>query len=48
MVIGGGSGGFQCAKKASTMGAKVGLFNFVEPTASGDIWGLGKLTNIKN
>eukprot|EP01080_Neovahlkampfia_damariscottae_P002334 gene2334-2802_t len=41
MVIGGGSGGFQCAKKSSSFGAKVGLFNFVQPTESSDIWGLG-------
>jgi thioredoxin reductase (NADPH) len=41
LVIGGGSGGFQCAKKASGMGAKVGIFNYVQQTVTGDEWGLG-------
>ena len=31
-VIGGGSGGIASAKKASTLGLKVGLADFVKPT----------------
>lgn len=41
LVIGGGSGGFQLAKKAAKLGAKVGLFNFVNPTKNSSQWGLG-------
>jgi thioredoxin/glutathione reductase (selenoprotein) len=41
IVIGGGSGGFQCAKKAAKSGAKVAVFNFVESTPHGTHWGLG-------
>lgn len=41
IVIGGGSGGFQCAKKASKDGFKVALFNFVSPSPHGTEYGLG-------
>lgn len=41
-VIGGGSGGLACAKEASTLGAKVVLFDFVKPSANHNTsWGLG-------
>lgn len=41
LVIGGGSGGFQLAKKAAKLGAKVGLFNYVKLTKNKSSWGLG-------
>ena len=40
-VIGGGSGGFACAKEAATLGATVGLCDFVRPSPRGSRWGLG-------
>ena len=40
-VIGGGSGGISAAKKASKLGAKVALADFVVPSPSGTKWGLG-------
>ena len=40
-VIGGGSGGLSAAKKASQLGAKVGLADFVTPSPLGTKWGLG-------
>eukprot|EP00486_Rosalina_sp_Unknown_P006751 CAMPEP_0201572846 /NCGR_PEP_ID=MMETSP0190_2-20130828/16351_1 /ASSEMBLY_ACC=CAM_ASM_000263 /TAXON_ID=37353 /ORGANISM="Rosalina sp." /LENGTH=518 /DNA_ID=CAMNT_0047999121 /DNA_START=37 /DNA_END=1593 /DNA_ORIENTATION=- len=41
IVIGGGSGGISCAKEASLLGAKVALFDYVNPTVHGTKWGLG-------
>lgn len=41
IVIGGGSGGISCAKEASLLGAKVALFDYVNPTIHGTKWGLG-------
>jgi thioredoxin reductase (NADPH) len=41
IVIGGGSGGLSCSKTASTLGAKVALFDFVKPSTQGRSWGLG-------
>lgn len=40
-VIGGGSGGLSCAKKAAKLGAKVALADFVQPSPLGTKWGLG-------
>ena len=40
-VIGGGSGGISMSKRASQLGAKVGLADYVEPSESGTKWGLG-------
>ena len=40
-VIGGGSGGISCAKKAAKLGAKVALADFVKPSPQGTKWGLG-------
>ena len=40
-VIGGGSGGISTAKKASLLGAKVALADFVNPSPNGTKWGLG-------
>ncbi len=40
-VIGGGSGGLAASKEAATLGAKVGLADFVKPTPIGTKWGLG-------
>jgi len=39
IVIGGGSGGLACAKKASLLGAKVALCDYVKPTPQGTKWG---------
>lgn len=41
LVIGGGSGGLACAKKASKLGAKVALLDYVKPSWAGSTWGLG-------
>lgn len=41
VVIGGGSGGMSCAKKAAELGAKVVLFDYVKPSTQGSTWGLG-------
>ena len=40
-VIGGGSGGIASAKKASLLGLKVGLADFVKPSPQNTKWGLG-------
>lgn len=40
-VIGGGSGGLAAAKAASNLGAKVVLFDYVQPSPQGTKWGLG-------
>jgi thioredoxin reductase (NADPH) len=40
-VIGGGSGGLAAAKAASSLGAKVGLADFVQPSPAGTSYGLG-------
>lgn len=42
-VIGGGSGGLSCAKWAKTTDSslKVGLCDFVKPSAQNSKWGLG-------
>nr|WEU39069.1 thioredoxin glutathione reductase [Cryptocaryon irritans] len=40
-VIGGGSGGLSCARKAAELGKKVGLADFVKPSPQGSKWGLG-------
>jgi len=41
LVIGGGSGGLACAKRAAKHGAKVALLDFVKPSWAGSTWGLG-------
>lgn len=41
VVIGGGSGGMSCAKKAAELGANVVLFDYVKPSTQGTTWGLG-------
>lgn len=41
IVIGGGSGGLSAAKTAALAGAKVAVFDFVDPTVHGIKWGLG-------
>jgi len=40
-VIGGGSGGMAASKKASDLGAKVAVADFVKPSPAGTTWGLG-------
>ena len=40
-VIGGGSGGLSAAKKATDLGKKVGIADYVAPTPKGTTWGLG-------
>lgn len=40
-MIGGGSGGLAAASAAASYGAKVGLADFVKPSAAGTKWGLG-------
>uniref|UniRef100_A0A8R1HZP8 Thioredoxin-disulfide reductase n=1 Tax=Caenorhabditis japonica TaxID=281687 RepID=A0A8R1HZP8_CAEJA len=41
IVIGGGSGGLSCSKRAADLGAKVALIDGVEPTPHGTTWGIG-------
>lgn len=41
VVIGGGSGGIACAKKAQDLGKNVLLADFVKPSPHGTTWGLG-------
>lgn len=41
IVIGGGSGGLAAAKEAGKLGAKVALFDYVDPSPRGSKWGLG-------
>jgi len=40
-VIGGGSGGISTAKEAAKAGARVILFDYVQPTPTGTKWGFG-------
>jgi len=40
-VIGGGSGGLACSKRAASLGAKVAVADFVTPSPQGTTWGLG-------
>jgi len=41
IVIGGGSGGLACSKQAAALGARVAVFDYVDPTPKGTKWGLG-------
>ncbi|KAG2381992.1 hypothetical protein C9374_005784 [Naegleria lovaniensis] len=41
IIIGGGSGGIACAKAAQQLGAKVAVFDFIQPSPHGTTWGLG-------
>jgi thioredoxin reductase (NADPH) len=40
-VIGGGSGGLACSKRAASHGKKVAVCDFVKPSPPGTTWGLG-------
>ncbi|GKT31575.1 Thioredoxin reductase SEP1 [Aduncisulcus paluster] len=40
-IIGGGSGGLAAASKAASYGAKVLIFDYVDPTPRGITWGVG-------
>ena len=40
-VIGGGSGGISAARQSATLGAKVGIADYVEPSPAGSKWGVG-------
>jgi len=40
-VIGGGSGGLSAAKHATSLGKKVAVADFVQPTPTGTKWGIG-------
>jgi len=40
-VIGGGSGGIAAARRAVTLGKKVALADFVNPSPAGTKWGIG-------
>ena len=40
-VIGGGSGGLACSKRAALLGKKVAVCDFVKPSPPGTKWGLG-------
>eukprot|EP00911_Craspedida_sp_UC1_P001152 UC1_evm1s866 len=41
VVIGGGSGGLACSKRAAELGARVACLDFVKPSPAGTTWGLG-------
>lgn len=41
VVIGGGSGGLAAAKEAVSLGKKVAVLDFVDPSPRGTTWGLG-------
>jgi len=41
VVIGGGSGGLACSKRAAGYGKKVAVLDFVKPSPLGSKWGLG-------
>ena len=41
IIIGGGSGGLASSKEAARFGAKVAVFDYVEPSPLGTTWGLG-------
>ncbi|KAF3689428.1 Thioredoxin reductase 3 [Channa argus] len=41
IIIGGGSGGLACSKKAAMLGKKVMVLDYVVPTPKGTSWGLG-------
>lgn len=40
-VIGGGSGGMASSRAAGSLGVKVGMADFVKPSAHGKTWGAG-------
>jgi pyruvate/2-oxoglutarate dehydrogenase complex dihydrolipoamide dehydrogenase (E3) component len=40
-IIGGGSGGLACSKRAASHGKKVAVCDFVKPSPPGTTWGLG-------
>ena len=41
LVIGAGSGGISAARKASKLGKKVAICDFVKPSPQGTKWGVG-------
>lgn len=41
LVIGGGSGGLSCSKEARSLGFRVAVCDFVQPSTQGTTWGLG-------
>lgn len=41
IVIGGGSGGLSCSKRAAELGVKVALVDAVDPSPHGTSWGIG-------
>ena len=41
IVIGGGSGGRACARRAAQYGAKVAIYDYVTPTIHGNKWKIG-------
>ncbi|KAF8791785.1 Thioredoxin reductase 2 like protein [Argiope bruennichi] len=41
VVIGGGSGGLACAKEAASLGKRVAVLDYVDPSVRGTTWGLG-------
>lgn len=41
LVIGAGSGGLGCSRRAASHGAKVALLDFVKPSSQGTTWGVG-------
>ena len=41
IVVGGGSGGLACAKRAAELGARACVLDHVTPTPLGTRWGLG-------
>merc|ERR1719493_644574 len=41
IVIGGGSGGLACSKRAVAYGKKVAVLDYVKPSPIGSSWGLG-------
>ncbi|GBN00763.1 Thioredoxin reductase 2, mitochondrial [Araneus ventricosus] len=41
LVIGGGSGGLACAKEAASLGKRVAVLDYVDPSVRGTTWGLG-------
>ena len=41
IVIGGGTGGLNCAQEAKRLGLSVAIFDYVTPSTQGSQWGLG-------
>ncbi len=41
VIVGGGTGGISCASTAASLGLKVALINYVDPSPKGTQWGIG-------